>query len=171
MGLRLPRGPDPRSFNSAHAAIAEKGRTMLGLGLWTCGDMTWKGLIWTPNKKNVVLQTLLFLLNDYSPWPWQSEYDKLAERSERSIWWVNKIKVNHLAPTPNIIFNACPLLWDQEIEILTSLDDKGASDSIGYWKMHKQRELTSDNQNINGKRRDLERLEFVYFYTDLYFKA
>ena len=70
-----------------------------------------------------------------------------------------------MAPTPNIIFYAFPLLWDQEIEILTSLDDKGASDSIGYWKVHKQRELTSDNQNINGKRRDLNLFIFVLTMT------
>jgi len=33
MGLNLPRGPDPRSFNPAQAAVAAAGRTMLGLGL------------------------------------------------------------------------------------------------------------------------------------------
>ena len=31
MGLSLPRGPDPRSYNSDLATLAETGRSMLGL--------------------------------------------------------------------------------------------------------------------------------------------
>lgn len=30
-GLTLPRGPDPRSYNPATAAINEMGRSMLGI--------------------------------------------------------------------------------------------------------------------------------------------
>ena len=39
MGLKLPRGPDPRSFNPAQAAIAAAGRTIFGMGIWTRGDI------------------------------------------------------------------------------------------------------------------------------------